>query len=450
MPLGVTIKIKFDSAAVQRGLAALKKGLSSLADRGKAVFSALLGPTAKLAAMLGPTALAGSLIGLVKGASDTASRFEQMSNMFLMFTGSAEGTLKIMKQLKAVDLVSNLDLETLGQGAKMLMSYGDSADDAVSTVEKLSKVSGGSAEKFERLALAMGQTAAGGSLKGDDLKQFVENGWNPLQQIMAKTGETYEQVRERMQDHKVSLAEVKFALNEVTSGTGRFARAHELGSKTFLAATSRMESQWAQLQKAFGEPLNLHLADIFDKITAKLPTLTAQAKEWGTKVGSFLESVVNSFGNGDAGNVIKATFMLAVKMAGAELIALSTLAGEAFIKAATGKTGQGFMKWLEDINPIRGLMEGAGFNPARGSNSDVFKTQYDMGSYQENRTASYQVMGVEQTSAALQQLIDRNQGSLPAGFRYAGPGESSAFSDGNGNKVIQLLDSINRNLSPQP
>jgi tape measure domain-containing protein len=281
MSISTTFTLRFSGADVQRGLVMITRQINSLGRAASGLGKSLVTPFAGLTAMLAPAAIGAGFLSMIKNASDTASRFEQMTLKFKMFTGSLEGAKKVMQGLRDIDMVSNLDIESLGNAQAKLMAYGFTAEDALKSVERLSKVSGGNADVFSSLALAFGQTKSAMKLKGDDLRQYTERGWNPLQQIMAATGETFAEVSKRMKLGKIGFEEVNWALRSITEGTGKFAKAHDLGSKTFLAATSRMKTQYMLLQNEFGKPFNVSLGEIFDRIAAKIPLMNEEARKLG-------------------------------------------------------------------------------------------------------------------------------------------------------------------------
>jgi tape measure domain-containing protein len=398
----------------------------------------LVTPFARLSAMLAPVALAAGMTAIVKGSSEAASRFEQMELKFRMFTGSLEDAKKVMDGLRSIDIVSNLDLATLGDGQALLMAFSMSAEDALDVVEKLSKISGGSADKFASLALAFGQTKSSMKLKGDDLRQYTERGWNPLEQIMARTGETFEQVRKRMEDSKVTFDEVRMALNEVTTGSGRFAQAHELGAKTFVSATSRMKTQWMLLQNEFGKPFNVSLGKIFDRITAKIPELASQAKAWGEAVGRTMTQLVDAFEQGRLGEIFMAALDMGVAKFGEELLALMTHAGNTFFDALENRaTKSAVWKTLTwgglDVDTPK---------------TKTGKAKTEM-SYSELRQEYANMFGSQNNANILRQTMQK-QGTVPNApeYRYAKPGEPATIM--NGERVVRILDSIDQKLSPQP
>jgi len=69
-------------------------------------------------------------------------------------------------------------------------------------------------------------------------------GWNPLNEITKKTGETMEQVRKRMEAGKVSYKEVEQALIDVTSKGGQFYEGMAKGSQTLSGKISTLQDNF--------------------------------------------------------------------------------------------------------------------------------------------------------------------------------------------------------------
>ena len=67
-------------------------------------------------------------------------------------------------------------------------------------MQMLGDVSQGNKERFDSLTLAFAQVSSAGKLSGQDLLQFVNAGFNPLNEIAKVTGESMEDLRERMSD----------------------------------------------------------------------------------------------------------------------------------------------------------------------------------------------------------------------------------------------------------
>ena len=70
------------------------------------------------------------------------------------------------------------------------MNYGFTADEAMDKMMMLGDISQGSADKMSRIAMAYGQMSSAGKVSLEDVKQMIEAGFNPLQEISESTGES--------------------------------------------------------------------------------------------------------------------------------------------------------------------------------------------------------------------------------------------------------------------
>lgn len=429
MAITTTLTLKFNGAAVEKGLQKAMKGVERLANAGFRAGKMLISPFAKLSAILGPAALVGGMFAFAKGASDAAANLENLQARFEIFTGSAEKAQQIIADLRKLAVESPLELSDLSEGANMLLTYGIAADRVIDITSRLSEVSAGNAQRFERLALAYGQAASIGRLMGTELRQFTEAGFNPLESIARKTGETMIQLKKRMEDGGISITEVEQSLKKATDAGGRFYGLNAKMSKTFTGQVAKMKDSWSQLSASFGTGMNEGLKMALDAVSNQIPQFMERFKQIGIYFGQ-------AIGDAVAGDYSK-------------FVAIGEFIGEAM--------GVG----LETAWHIasRKLMEGT----AKAISSLGIPVDKNSDAYKAGRKAAMSSPSVGElleaniTNSTLRQKAEAiqrgNQGLVPGtngGFRYAQPGESSVFSDAQGNKVIQVLQSIDRRLQPQP
>ena len=80
-----------------------------------------------------------------------------------------------------------------------------------------------------------------GRLAGGDLLQLINVGFNPLNVIAEKTGESMSELRDRMSKGKVGFSEVRDAFQTATSAGGQFYQMNEKQSRTLLGLYSTMQ-----------------------------------------------------------------------------------------------------------------------------------------------------------------------------------------------------------------
>jgi tape measure domain-containing protein len=196
-----------------------------------------------------------AIIGIGKAALTTAAELEQISVSFRVFTGSAEVAKNMLADLKNQALKSPMQFQDITKGAQTLLQYGLTAQQIVPITRMLGDISGGNADRFNRLALAFGQVNASGRLMGQEARQMINAGFNPLKAISDATGESMASLTQRMHDGQISVKEVGDAFISATSEGGQFFGMAEEQSQT-------LQGQFNKLS----ESVSFALAEVGDSI----------------------------------------------------------------------------------------------------------------------------------------------------------------------------------------
>lgn len=162
------------------------------------------------------------IIGIGKAALTTAAELEQISISFKVFTGSAETANTMLAQLKEQALNSPMQFQDITKGAQTLLQYGINAQQVIPITRMLGDISGGNADRFQRLSLAFGQVSASGRLMGQEARQMINAGFNPLKAISDATGQSMATLTQKMHDGQISVQEVAMAFLSATSEGGQF------------------------------------------------------------------------------------------------------------------------------------------------------------------------------------------------------------------------------------
>lgn len=456
MAISSTIKLRFDGAAVKKGLAEIKKAFGSIASQGVSAFKGLISPLAKIAALLGPTAIAAGFGKILKDSSAAAATFENMKGQFELFTGSVQTAKDLIDDLREIAIKSPLELSDISEGARMLLTYGVAAKDVASEVSRLSEVSAGDGERFKRLAYAWGQINSVGRLMGTELRQLTEAGFNPLEMISKKTGKTMLELKGDMEDGKISIDMVKDALKDATSEGGRFFGLNEKMSQTFSGRVSMMRDQWGRLLVDLGTGLNAGLKVAVDSITNRMPELSEKFKILGGIIGPAIADAVAGDYERFAkigefiGEAIKVGIKTVFEQTSAEMwkgILKSGSADTSLDRWMNKKIDGGFMDFS-----TRARVNVATSN--LGSMADGLRNSARVGSdtpgYRMANPGENSVLR-DETGMKLVQALEGIVAGTGGRFRYAterdGP---STFTDASGNRVVEILTSINRNLAPSP
>lgn len=261
------IKIGADVDEAMNKLGALSSKLSSLASNtqrsGSQISNSMTSTSSVISAAFSSMGVAltavgivGGIVGIGKAALQTAAELEQISVSFEVFTGNAEVAKNMLSELKAQALSSPMQFQDIAKGAQTLMGYGLTAQQVIPITRMLGDISGGNADKFGRLSLAFGQVNAAGRLMGQEARQMINAGFNPLQAISDKTGVSMGVLTQRMHDGKISVREVAESFVYATSQGGRFFGMAERQSQTLSGAFNKMSESITFTLATIGESLN--------------------------------------------------------------------------------------------------------------------------------------------------------------------------------------------------
>ena len=227
------IKIGADVDDAMNKLNRLSSQLSQLASNTQRSSSQIGGSMGDASKMISQTfgamgmalttaGITSAIIGIGKAALTTAAELEQIKVSFEVFTGSASVANDMLAQLKNQALKSPMQFQDITKGAQTLLQYGLTAQQVVPITRMLGDVSGGNADRFQRLSLAFGQVNAAGRLMGQEARQMINAGFNPLKAISDSTGESMASLTQRMHDGQISVKDVGDAFIAATSEGGQF------------------------------------------------------------------------------------------------------------------------------------------------------------------------------------------------------------------------------------
>lgn len=217
----------------QRGMNNVSSAMSKL---GKQTFS--LGNAFKSAA--GSLALIGVGAG-VAGLAKMSAEAEQTAVSFEVMLGSGEAAKQMIQELTDFSANTPFSLPGLQDAAKTLLNFNVPANEVMSSLDMISNIAAGNEEKMSSLSLVFGQIASTGRLMGQDLLQLINAGFNPLQQISERTGESMAELKKRMEDGNIGFSEVKQAFADATGEGGKFYQMNERQSQTVAGLWSTLK-----------------------------------------------------------------------------------------------------------------------------------------------------------------------------------------------------------------
>lgn len=317
-----------------------------------------------LAARIAPYALAASGVMLLGKAAGIGMEGGAQKTSFQVLAGEQAGA-KLYKDLTKFAQESIFGNEVY-KNAQTMLAFGQKSQDIMPRTKMLGDISMGNKERLSALTLAYSQNQAAGRLMGQDLLQFINAGWNPLQEISQMTGKKLKDLKNAMQQGAISSDMVTAALEHATGPMGKFYQMTEKIAKTPFGQWEAFKGQLQGNMRQLGTnmlPLLGRVIPLLSQASDKLPRLIDELKPVFEQVGNAAEEIwpkVQQFG-GNLWNAAKPLITLvtskestallgslldlATEITGAVTPALKDLASN--IKIASGGLGKVFGKFTD-------------------------------------------------------------------------------------------------------
>lgn len=195
------------------------------------------------------------ILGLVGAGVKYNAEIEQLETSFAVMTGSADEAADVIKKLKKVGAKTPYELKGLAKTTQVLMQYGMTSEEAYNATLNFGDIAQGSAEKMEGIALAYGQMSSAGKVNMQDIKQMINQGFNPLQAIADKTGKTMQQVTKEYEAGTISVNDITQAMKYASSENGRYYKSMEKQSETTAGKLSTLKDNFNEATGTLTESL---------------------------------------------------------------------------------------------------------------------------------------------------------------------------------------------------
>ena len=296
----VEFEFKGNTKDLDENLKDSQKKVNSFASKistslGKGLTTVLSGTAAGISAV---TAAIGA--GAGAGAKYNAT-IEQYATSFEVMTGSAEKATEVVEKLKKIGAETPFEMTDLADTTQLLMNYGLTADDAISKMQMLGDISQGSADKMNRIAMAYGQMSSAGKVQLEDIKQMIEAGFNPLQEISESTGESIESLYDRISKGTISVDEITASMERSTSVGGKYFQSMEKQSKTVSGQLSTLKdntsSLLGSLSSGFSEALGSQILPMLNETASGLQEAfnTGGLEGFASAIGPAIASILTDF-----------------------------------------------------------------------------------------------------------------------------------------------------------
>ena len=304
----------------------LKKGLSNAAKVATGVL----------------TTVASGVVALGKIGLEYNAQIESYTTDFEVMMGDAEAAARKVEELKEMGAKTPFELGDLASATKTLLAFNVSADDSTGVLQQLGDISLGNVQKLESLTRAYGKMNASQKVTLEDINMMIDAGFNPLLLVAENTGETMEEVYDRISKGGVAFEEISGAINQATSEGGQFYQGMDKASQTTQGLISTLKDA---AQSKIGELFS----DISEKIKELLPNVISFIENIDTdEIVTGIENLMQTFND-------LLPVITGVTAATVAYKAATSIAGiiDALRKATEGQTiAQALLNAVMNANPF--------------------------------------------------------------------------------------------------
>ena len=214
----------------------------------------------RLRNLIGGISVGYGLMRVGKMALQTAAQLESAQAQFETMLGSKAAADKMMNEMWEYAAISTFEMSDVTKAATTMLNYGLSQDKTTEYMKRLGDIAGDSAPRFERMALAFAQMFGKGRLTGEELRQFVNAGANPLRTVAdLHFGGDMGKAEDAMRKRKISAEMVMEAIRKLTDEGGKFYMNQIRQSKTLMGVYTTMMDRFkmmlSQAVMAFSTPI---------------------------------------------------------------------------------------------------------------------------------------------------------------------------------------------------
>lgn len=414
MAISTSLTLKFNGSSVQKGLAKLSASMKKFGDGALKVGGGLAAFGA--AGLAGIIAVGAKLNAIGEEAKASDARLKSITAQMGLFGDKSKKVAdRLLDLADAQARMTGVDDDIIAGTQAKLMTFAELA--------KSADTAGGA---FDRATMAAVDMAAAGFGSAEQNAVQLGKALNdPIKGInsLTRSGITFTAEQKKLIASLVETGQAAKAQDVVLKAIEK-----QVGGTAAATATasSKIQVSLSQIVEAFAKPFSSSFDSLPRSMDSVFPQLEAKAAEAGRIVSASIAEAIA----GDSGKLEMIGDLIGESIKAGIFASLQSLSGEVLkFLANFGQTNS------EKISRTNAKIDEIG-----GTTGELLSANMSNGR-------------VPDLIKSLRESVGPKFGTVPdtgGKFRYANPGETSIFSDGQGNKVIELLTGINQKLSPQP
>lgn len=249
----IWFSLGLDNSQLEKQSQYARQQIKSISDQMVAEGSRMDSVFNNIARGIGVAFTLGSAWEFTKQVAQVRSEFQQLEITFETMLKSKSKADQLIQEMTAFAAHTPFELTDVGNGARMLLAVGESAENIIPTLKALGDVSAGLNVPLERLILNYGQVKTKGVLQGTDLKDFLVAGVPIIGELAKNLNRSEQEIKDLVSAGKIGFNEVAKAFRTMSGEGGRFADLMTAQSKTINGQISNLKDNFATMLNDIGK-----------------------------------------------------------------------------------------------------------------------------------------------------------------------------------------------------
>ena len=190
---------------------------------------------------------------LISNIAQVRGEFQQLEVAFKTMLGSEDKANALMQQLVKTAATTPFDLQSVANGAKQLLAYGENVENVNDDLIRLGNIAAGLSQPLGDIVYLYGTTMTQGRLYTADLNQFTGRGIPMIRELAKVFGVAENEVRGLVEAGKVGFPEVQKVIQNLTNEGGMFYNLMQEQSKTITGQISNIEDAVSTMFNEIGK-----------------------------------------------------------------------------------------------------------------------------------------------------------------------------------------------------
>lgn len=207
------------------------------------------------------------IVGAATASVKFAAEIEKQQTALKVLLGTAEEASRIYEEWQQFSASTPFQLEDITQTGKMLLAFGENAENVTETMRRLGDVAAGIGVPLTELGEIYGKARVQGTLFSEDLNQLAGRGVPIFTELAKVMGTSADQIKKLASEGKVKFGDLEQVFRNLTESGGMFEGMMDELSQTTAGKFSTALDNLKQASAELGAVLLPLVNNILDGVT---------------------------------------------------------------------------------------------------------------------------------------------------------------------------------------